>query len=164
MASDIETVWEPSGAYMRTREELRDLRRRLARAELMHRRTADHLRKERGRRRNAECDFRSSENTVRFFFGSESWGSIRATPEHYQGDGFVTCRRALDSCAAQARVLVPTFQAFYWWACAFKYVWRMWSKAEPDKDLAKAIDCLGKLRDELPKCSKPNTVSYSWRW
>ena len=34
--------------------------------------------------------------------------------------------------------------AFYWWACAFKYVWRMWSKEDPEKDALKAIDCLEK--------------------
>ena len=130
--------------------------RRLARAELVHRRTAEHLRKERRRRRIAETYNKVvqglHDKAVRELLGPETWESISATPEHYKGDGRVTCRRALDACAAQTRVLVPTFQAFYWWACAFKYVWRMWSKADPRGDLAKAIDCLCKLHDELASC------------
>lgn len=142
--------------------------RRLARAELMHRRTAEHLYKERRRRRTVETYGKVMQKlrskAERDLLGPETWESISATPEHYKGDGFVTCRRALDACVAQKRVLVPTFQAFYWWACAFKYVWRMWSKADPRGDLGKAIDCLCKLHDELEKCRLAERPTASWRW
>ena len=47
------------------------LRHDLARAELMHRRTAEHLRAERERRRRAERDNECRKQTVLRFLGSE---------------------------------------------------------------------------------------------
>ena len=142
-----------------------ELRHNLARAELMHRRTAEHLREERERRRKAEYIANCRRQTVLRFLGSETWKSIDKTPVHYQGDGLVTCRRAMESCQSQRKVVHPSPMAFYWWACAFKYVWRCWSKADPEADMRKAIDCLHKALGELPRCSKPPIVRhYEWAW
>lgn len=123
--------------------------RDLARAELMHKRTAEHLYRERRRRRAAEADLADAEDHLRMWLGPETGYSIQRTPDHYRGDGFVTCRRAMESAASQEKVVEPSRMAFYWWACAFKYVWRMWSKAEPEADMRKAIDCLRKCMKEV---------------
>lgn len=56
---------------------------------------------------------------------------------------------ALDSAAAQPAVCERPEKAFYWWALAFKYVWRMWSKADPTRDCAKARDCLARLEKRM---------------
>lgn len=119
-------------------------RRDLARAELMHKRTAEHLRQERRRRRLAECANSGLHRQLRAWYGGETITSLFDTPAHYHGDGLVTCRRAMESCESQEKVVEPSRMAFYWWACAFKYVWRMWSKEDPEKDALKAIDCLEK--------------------
>ena len=119
------------------------------RAELMHKRTAEHLREERSRRRIAERDAWQAEELNRAFWGCEGGGSVIRTPEHYRGDGYVTCRRAMESAQSQNKVVEPTQTAFYWWACAFKYVWRMWSKEDPRRDAKKAIDCLRKCMEEV---------------
>lgn len=65
-------------------------------------------------------------------------------PEHYLGDGFVTCDRAIESASAQRCVVERTPIQLWYWATALKYVWRMWSKEDPEKDALKAIDCLEK--------------------
>lgn len=65
-------------------------------------------------------------------------------PEHYLGDGFVTCDRAIESVSAQRCIVERTQLQFWYWATALKYVWRMWSKEDPEKDALKAIDCLEK--------------------
>ena len=67
-----------------------------------------------------------------------------ATPPWYAGDG-VGASEALDSAAAQPTVCERPEKAHYWWALAFKYVWRLWSKADPRGDCAKARDCLARL-------------------
>ena len=95
------------------------------------------------------CGVSASENQMKgwaevVFWGCEGGDSIIRTPRHYRGDGYVTCSRALESCESQEKVVEPSRMAFYWWACAFKYVWRMWSKEDPEKDALKAIDCLEK--------------------
>ena len=128
---------------------IRYLERKLHRTELMHRRTAEHLREERSRRRKAELAARNYAEAVESFLGCEDWASIDVTPRHYLGDTWITCRRALESCQRQPRVVSPTQMAFYWWACAFKYVWRMWSKEDPEKDALKAIDCLRRCMKEV---------------
>lgn len=116
----------------------------VARAKWLHIVTANHLREERRRRRIAERDVQRAEELNRAFWGCEGGDSIIRTPRHYRGDGYVTCSRALESCESQEKVVEPSRMAFYWWACAFKYVWRMWSKEDPEKDALKAIDCLEK--------------------
>lgn len=138
-----------TGLCLRTNDRLGDTERHLARAELMHKRTAEHLREERRRRRKAELASKSNEGAVLCFLGPETWSSIEATPEHYRGDGFVTCRRAMESCESQEKVVDPSRMAFYWWACAFKYVWRCWSKEDSESDIRKAIDCLRKCMKEV---------------
>lgn len=65
-------------------------------------------------------------------------------PEHYLGDGYVTCDRAIESASAQRCIVDRTPLQFWYWATAMKYVWRMWSKEDPEKDALKAIDCLEK--------------------
>lgn len=65
-------------------------------------------------------------------------------PDHYLGDGFVTCDRAIESASAQRCIVERTPLQFWYWATAMKYVWRMWSKEDPERDALKAIDCLKK--------------------
>ena len=65
-------------------------------------------------------------------------------PEHYRGDGYVTCDRAIEAASSQACIAERTPIQLWYWATAFKYVWRMWSKEDPEKDSLKAIDCLEK--------------------
>lgn len=123
------------------------LERDLARAELMHRRTAEHLYRE--RRRAAEADRADAEELLRAWNRPETGYSIQRTPAHYRGDDLVTCRRAMESAASQETVARRTEAASYWWRCAFKYVWRMWSKADPVADGNKAIDCIRKALAEI---------------
>lgn len=148
MASD-ERLSDTAARLSDVLEYCEDMERGLARAELMHRRTARHLRKERRRRRIAERDARRAEELNRAFLGCEDGNSIIRTPAHYRGDGLVTCRRAMDSAAFQETVARRTEAASYWWRCAFKYVWRMWSKADPAADGKKAIDCIRKALAEI---------------
>lgn len=123
-----------------------------ARAERLHIVTARHLRrarktisKLRGRveRLQRLCD----EKDALIYSYRGSVGNVSPStpvPEHYLGDGYVTCDRAIESASAQ-RCIVSRMPLNYWyWATAFKYVWRMWSKAEPVGDARKAIDCLEK--------------------
>ena len=63
-------------------------------------------------------------------------------PEHYLGDGYVTCDRAIESASAQRCIVGRSPVQLWYWATAMKYVWRMWSKEDPEKDALKAIDCL----------------------
>lgn len=65
-------------------------------------------------------------------------------PDHYLGDGFVTCDRAIEAASAQRCIVERTPIQLWYWATAMKYVWRMWSKEDPEKDAMKAIDCLEK--------------------
>lgn len=128
---------------------IRHLERKLHRAVLMHKRTAEHLRQERKRRRLAECANSGLHRQLRAWYGGETVTSLFNTPAHYHGDGLVTCRRAMESCESQEKVVEPSRMAFYWWACAFKYVWRCWSKEDSESDMRKAIDCLRKCMKEV---------------
>lgn len=65
-------------------------------------------------------------------------------PDHYLGDGFVTCDRAIESASSQECIAERSQLQLWYWATAMKYVWRMWSKEDPEKDALKAIDCLEK--------------------
>lgn len=124
----------------------------VARAERLHTVTANHLRKARKTIRKLRgsvemlqrlCD----EKDALIYAYRGSVGNVHPSspvPEHYLGDGYVTCDRAIESASAQ-RCIVNRLPINYWyWATAFKYVWRMWSKAEPVGDARKAIDCLEK--------------------
>lgn len=74
----------------------------------------------------------------------DPFGSV---PEHYEGDGFVPCDRAIESASSQRCIVERTPLQLWYWATAMKYVWRMWSKEDPKKDALKAIDCLKKAAD-----------------
>lgn len=69
-------------------------------------------------------------------------------PMHYLGDGVVTCARAMRSMLHNARSLKLAPIAVWWWACAFKYVWR-WPWKNGADDLRKAHDCIGRLLKEV---------------
>lgn len=73
----------------------------------------------------------------------------RSIPNHYRGDGYVTCSRAMESAACQDTVVPRSAMGMWWWMCAFKYVWRMWSKADPVEDALKALSCLEHIKDSL---------------
>lgn len=149
MVSEINELRKRCANLDSFRYENEVLHRCLVRAELMHKRTAEHLRRERRRRRDAEYDLAAAEELLVRWLGCETGLSIERTPGHYQGDGLVTCRRAMESAQSQSKVVEPTQMAFYWWACSFKYVWRCWSKADPEADMRKAIDCLRKCMKEV---------------
>lgn len=119
----------------------------LARARRLQEVTADHLRKARRELREARAYVGRAERLLRGWAGDEGNLERARTPAHYRGDGLVTCSRALSSAMAQEMCpsadLMPAMAA-YWWGCAFKYVWRMWSKSDPQADGEKAIDCIGR--------------------
>lgn len=73
----------------------------------------------------------------------------RSIPAHYRGDGYVTCSRAMESASVQDEVVPRSAMGMWWWMCAFKYVWRMWSKADPIADAMKALSCLEHIKDSL---------------
>lgn len=124
----------------------------VSRAQWLHIVTARHLRKARRTIRELREEVgrlqRVCEEKNAVIFGYRGQigrdNPFAHVPDHYLGDGFVTCDRAIESASAQ-RCIVNRPQINYWyWATAFKYVWRMWSKAEPVGDARKAIDCLEK--------------------
>lgn len=66
--------------------------------------------------------------------------------QRYTGDGSISAADAMRSMVA------PTFEGggyppmvYFWWMCAFKYVWRWWAKGG-GRDIDKAIDCLQRLK------------------
>lgn len=106
------------------------------------RKTIRELREEVGRLQRV-CDEKNA--VICGYRGSV--GNVRPSspvPDHYLGDGYVTCDRAIESASAQRCIVNRTPLNYWYWATAFKYVWRMWSKAEPVGDARKAIDCLEK--------------------
>lgn len=124
----------------------------LARAKWLHIATANHLRKARKtiRELKSRRDYLQSEvvrqndliDAYRGQIGRDNpFGHI---PDHYLGDGYVNCDRAIESASAQRCIGERSKLQFWYWATAFKYVWRMWSKEDPEKDALKAIDCLEK--------------------
>lgn len=124
----------------------------VARTKWLHMVTARHLRKARMTIRELRGSVdrlqglcREKDDLIYAYRGSI--GNVRPSapvPEHYLGDGYVTCDRAIESASAQrCNVNRPPLNYWYW-ATAFKYVWRMWSKTDPVSDARKAIDCLEK--------------------
>lgn len=124
----------------------------VTRAQWLHIVTARHLRRARKTIRKLRgsverlqrlCD----EKDALIYAYRGSVGNVRQSspvPEHYLGDGYVTCDRAIESASAQRCIVSRTPINYWYWATAFKYVWRMWSKDEPVADARKAIDCLEK--------------------
>lgn len=81
-----------------------------------------------------------------------SLGMTDDNPEHYRGDGVVSCSRAMRSMLAGWETTrdggsVPLACA-YWAVTAFKYLWRFPLKGAPKEDLMKALDCAGRALDE----------------
>ena len=124
----------------------------LARAKWLHGVTARHLRKARrtirqlkSRRDYLQEDAVKQRELIEAYRGQvgrdNPFGHV---PEHYLGDGYVTCDRAIESASAQRCITERTPLQFWYWATAMKYVWRMWSKEDPERDALKAIDCLEK--------------------
>ena len=64
-------------------------------------------------------------------------------PDHYLGDGWITCEDAMESMLAAA----PDVKGIVarWWADALKYVWRWPLKRQPCADLEKARSCVNRL-------------------
>lgn len=119
----------------------------VARAKWLNIVTANHLRKARAELHDLRLDNEFANAELRLWRGSEHRKCD--TPGHYAGDGYVTCSRAMESASVQDEVAPRSAMQMWWWMCAFKYVWRMWSKADPVADAEKAIDCLGHVAAHL---------------
>lgn len=86
---------------------------------------------------------------------SRAAGDPVAAPRHYQGDGMIECMDALRSmmsdvfCVQQQgdaeAIHIPPV-GFYWWGCAFKYLWR-WVWKNGVQDLKKCRQCIDYLID-----------------
>lgn len=74
-------------------------------------------------------------------------GQLERIPEHYRGDGFITCDMALAAMLARATRMAMPPMVIFWWANAFKYLWRWAYKGDCKGDLNKAIDCIEHVRD-----------------
>ncbi len=72
---------------------------------------------------------------------------LRTVPEHYRGDGFITCDMALAAMLSRATRMAMPPMVIFWWANAFKYIWRWAYKGNGMADLNKAIDCIERVRD-----------------
>ncbi len=124
----------------------------VARAKWLHIVTARHLRKARrtirqlkSRRDYLQEDAVRQRELIEAYRGQVGRDNpFGRVPEHYRGDGYVTCDRAIESASAQRCIVERTPLQFWYWATAMKYVWRMWSKEDPEGDALKAIDCLEK--------------------
>lgn len=72
---------------------------------------------------------------------------LETVPEHYRGDGYITCDMALAAMLAKATRMTMSPMVIFWWANAFKYLWRWAYKGNGIADLNKAIDCIERVRD-----------------
>lgn len=72
---------------------------------------------------------------------------LETVPEHYRGDGFITCDMALAAMLSRATRMAMPPMVIFWWANAFKYLWRWAYKSDCAGDLNKAIDCIERVRD-----------------
>ena len=151
----VRCVIRPSDKVTVTLDECCDLQDELARVTRLQSVTADHLRKARTDLHNVCADVEHAERLLRRWSGNETSFERKLTPPHYLGDGFVTCSRAMHSAMMQekCRKAEPMpVMAVYWWCCAFKYLWRMWSKADPESDADKARDCIGRAVRAWREC------------
>jgi hypothetical protein len=99
-----------------------------------------------------ELEEEAAEWRARYSNLCASLGMTDDNPEHYRGDGVVSCSRAMRSMLAGWEMTrdgggVPLACA-YWAATAFKYLWRFPLKGAPKEDLMKALDCAGRALDE----------------
>lgn len=67
-----------------------------------------------------------------------------ASPAHYTSGG-IEAKDALKAAMDGSR-LSP--MAFYWWGCAFKYLWR-WVRKNGVEDLRKCRQCIDFLIEEV---------------
>ena len=84
-------------------------------------------------------------------------------PRHYAGDGTTTCKVAMKSMMNGVRTFIADREevsyefvppmVFYWWGCAFKYIWR-WPRKNGLQDIDKAIECLTEMRKEIEPYEK----------
>lgn len=72
---------------------------------------------------------------------------LKTVPEHYRGDGFITCDMALAAMLSRATQMAMPPMVIFWWANAFKYIWRWAYKGNGVADLNKAIDCIERVSD-----------------
>ncbi len=72
-------------------------------------------------------------------------GLTEENPSHYEGDGIVSCSRAMRSMLS-AWERVPC-ECAYWATTGFKYLWRFPLKGHPREDLMKALDCIQRALD-----------------
>lgn len=70
-------------------------------------------------------------------------GACEENPPHYEGDGTISCARAMRSMLkGWERFAEPIAnEPAYWATAAFKYLWRFPLKGHPREDLGKALDC-----------------------
>ena len=94
-------------------------------------------------------DYRESEGNKRVAKAEVSeWvyhGDEVAHPSHYAA-GEIECKDAMRVSMGDADALPP--MAFYWWGCAFKYLWR-WHRKGGVTDLRKSQQCIDFLIKEL---------------
>lgn len=122
----------------------------VARAQWLHIVTAKHLRKARktirelrSRRDDLQREVVRQNDILDAYRGQVARDNpFGHVPKHYRGDGYVSCDRAIESASAQRCIVERTPIQLWYWATAMKYVWRMWSKEDPEGDALKAIDCL----------------------
>lgn len=60
-----------------------------------------------------------------------------------------TAAQALRAATAQPAITPRSETAYYLWALAFKYLWRLWTKGQAQSDLRKCRDCLDRLEREV---------------
>lgn len=64
-----------------------------------------------------------------------------SSPVHYEGNGNITCMKAMDSMMSNCYVHRT---AAFWWGNAFKYLWR-WPHKNTIEDLEKCKQCIDNL-------------------
>ena len=141
----LDRAYELNGFYRRNNL---ILERGLERQRRTWEKTAEHLRNERGKRRYAEEDARFLRSELRRW-DDRFFSDGGQTPLHYAGDGVVTAAQALRAATAQPTTTPRSETAYYWWALAFKYLWRLWTKGQAPSDLRKCRDCLDRLEREV---------------
>lgn len=67
-----------------------------------------------------------------------------ASPSHYAGDGI----EAKDAMRSMMHGVGGGSMAYYWWGCAFKYLWR-WPRKNGVEDLRKCRQCIDFLIEEV---------------
>lgn len=90
-------------------------------------------------------------------FEAEQQKEAVSNPSHYTGGG-IECKDALRAMMGTSYCLQPRANggnvenmapiAFYWWGCAFKYLWR-WTRKNGIQDLEKCKQCIDYLIAEV---------------